>query len=206
MATLVPAPTTLDYAPAKTPLIKKPLLVIGTPRSGTTTCAHLVRLYMGLDVGHEEMGVDGIVYGHWAVPRLLEDPSLELEPIQRQDYQFARVVHLVRHPLATIESLRREMAPQFWTWQELHTGIAMDVEDGEKPDWPEIAAFWCAWYDICEDQSHEGWAIEMLSAHAPGLEEWKNTGMNYPRYFLSYEDLGAWEEQVKERAKDCGYL
>jgi len=192
----------VEYAKAAQPLIQKPLLVICCPRSGSTSCTKLINDHMGLSVGHEEMGVDGIVYCHWAVPRLASAPSLELETIQRQDYEFVRVVHLVRSPLSTIDSLRREMSAHYWTWQELHTGIVMDIEDGDRPTHEQVAAYWCRWYDICEIQSSETWAIETLSAdHKVKM----NAGIREPLP-LWYEDLGSMQEQVEVRARENGYL
>src|SRR5688572_17821987 len=77
---------------------RRDILVTGCPRSGTKYMALLLQAY-GLDVGHEEMGARGISSFSLAVTS--EDGPWGPT---RERYRFARVVHLVREPLATIAS------------------------------------------------------------------------------------------------------
>ena len=65
------------------------ILVLGHPRGGTGFMSSLLT-GCGLDIGHETMGADGI--SDW---RRAPFPNSE----------FKHVIHVIRHPLKTIESM-----------------------------------------------------------------------------------------------------
>jgi hypothetical protein len=96
--------------------IPKRLLVVGSPRSGTMYFTQFLRRF-GMRVSHERMGEDGTVNAGWLAPKLEEDPLIVGRG--RQHYEFEKIIHLVRNPLACIDSLSREMHDVFWRWQRL---------------------------------------------------------------------------------------
>jgi hypothetical protein len=74
--------------------------ILGTPCGGTKYAKEVFRA-AGLDVGHEaDMGEDGLACGFitWAGPVLGRKHRLD-------NYQWEHIVHLVRHPLGTAETL-----------------------------------------------------------------------------------------------------
>lgn len=136
----------IKFTPVVGPLEKKKVLVIGSPKSGTTYMAWLLR-ELGLRVEHERMGEDGTVNAAWLVAKIENDPLFKEEK-GRQHFMFDRVIHLVRHPLATIASLRAMPPWPFLRWQYIWTGI-MFKEPEIPPAWM-LAKLWIWWTDRCE--------------------------------------------------------
>ena len=76
-----------------------PLLITGCARSGTGYASLLFKK-MGLDIGHEEYGADGISSWLFAV----DAENVPWGP-SRKDVKFGKVFHQVRHPLKAIGSI-----------------------------------------------------------------------------------------------------
>lgn len=76
----------------------KNILITGCGRSGTRYVSYLID-QLGLDVGHERMGRDGIASWYMAV-------ASDRSPFgpASADYLFKIILHQVRHPLAVIPS------------------------------------------------------------------------------------------------------
>lgn len=127
---------------------QKRLLVVGCPRSGTKSFSRVL-MFFGLRVEHEQMGEDGLVDSTFTVPRTTRDPA-NFTPDGLWQYRFDRTIQLVRNPLWVIASLCRELYPSWWTWQEIHTGIAIA---GERPTPAEAARYWCWWTDQADKLS-----------------------------------------------------
>lgn len=133
------------------------ILITGHQRSGTGYMAALCQA-MGLDVGHEHPGKDGISSFQYAVDTervIFHSADLHRG---RMCYQFDEMIHVVRHPLHVIASTaftdmngaiewqaeyipvtatdRVRQAVQTWLgWNELiekQTDIRVRVEDAEN--------------------------------------------------------------------------
>lgn len=81
--------------------MSSPLIVTGTPRSGTVYAQAFLQL-MGLNVGHEEWKNDGIVSWTAWCPEEVGDLWRKDMPLHPTE---TRLVHLVRHPLSVLKSL-----------------------------------------------------------------------------------------------------
>jgi hypothetical protein len=182
-----------DFDPVKRAPKSKRLLVVGAPRSGTMFICEMLRRW-GMRICHERMGEDGIVHSAWLAQRLKDD--MVISGTGRQHYEFDRILHLVRHPLRTIESLSHELNPIFWQWQEKHSNIKIeDPEDIEK-----IAAFWVFWVDGCEMLCDNHVRLE----HIGHLGKKVNTATK-PSRDLKMDDLGCMAEEVALRMDNYGY-
>jgi len=179
---------TLSEAP-----IPKRLLVIGSPRSGTRFITNLLNEF-GLRVRHERMGEDGTVNGAWLAMRMKDDPLIQVTG--RQHYEFDKIVHLVRHPLATIQSLSNEMSRVWWDWQKIHSRLTID----DPSDLEQIAAFWVFWTDGCQHLCDTHIRLEDI-CHLG-----RQTGQGVkPRHKISYDDFGVMKQTVLDRMKIYGY-
>ena len=70
-----------------------PILVVGHPRNGTGHASQLLRAW-GLDVGHEEIGRDGI--SAWYA--MLNSTPPACNKVLWEAYQFTIVIHVLRDP------------------------------------------------------------------------------------------------------------
>lgn len=109
-------------------------------------------------------------------------------------HEFDKIVHLVRHPLATIASLAALHRPHFWHWTQVHTGRSYE-RDGPLR---YAAHFWALWNARIRAQlPDELWRLEdRRPAHHIGTSE-------HPA--LAWSDLGDAEEAVRKEAIHYGY-
>ena len=79
---------------------KRKFLVLGHPRSGTGFMANLLSKY-GYEIGHEEMGKDGISSWMFTVDdyQVYVDNSLN-----RENFNFDYIIMNLRHPIDIISS------------------------------------------------------------------------------------------------------
>ena len=87
--------------------IVKKILVIGHPRTGSGYISELLKAY-GLDVGHEEMGEDGIVSWMFSVYDLNNPFYLNKYARSRYFASFENIIMFARDPLTAIPSIIRE--------------------------------------------------------------------------------------------------
>jgi hypothetical protein len=128
------------------------ILVTGCGRSGTLYIARVLQR-LGLDVGHERLGRDGIVSSLWAVTDSKYPPYHQQGPYP----MFNIVLHQVREPLATIGSLTTAQ-PISWDWTCKH----IDVDRG-APVLRRAAEYWLRWNELCEHQAAYTYRIESLN-------------------------------------------
>lgn len=122
--------------------MRTPFLITGSPSSGTRYMAACLSSYgAGLSVAHEMMGKHGMVSGLAAA----DDWYYLGKNVRRtSELGLAAVIEQVRHPLSVIPTLAVAMKPNFWHWQEKHTGIAGDME----PVIRRAALYWLRWQDV----------------------------------------------------------
>lgn len=121
---------------AKQGSVKRHVLVTGTGRSGTTYFSDLLTL-LGLDVGHQRNGKDGcsgaeFSVDHYWYPWFPVYGGGDCANVgeRRSDYDYAHVLHIVRHPLWCIPSLMRNypaINPEFWADNGTMDPKAMDA-------------------------------------------------------------------------------
>jgi len=161
-----------------------------------------------LKVKHERMGEDGTVSSLFCV-----DDFSDLMPYMSSedrhegaysDYAFDKIVHLVRHPLRCITSLRVELPPRFWTWQEPWSEV--EIADRDAPTLEEVARFWLAWTSIV-DRLHPRPSVirlEDVANLAPRLGQ----GKRDPKTpWITWEDLArvGLSDRVREQMQRYGY-
>lgn len=135
----------IEFVKPDGPPEQKKVLVIGSPKSGSTYMAWFLR-ELGLRVEHERMGLDGTVNAAWLMPKIVDDPFL-IDERARQHFIFDRVIHLVRHPLEVLASLQALPPWPFLKWQYLWTGVRFPA--GEAPNLLYLGQFWIWWTDRC---------------------------------------------------------
>ncbi|HKJ89388.1 MAG TPA: hypothetical protein VKA48_12895 [Gammaproteobacteria bacterium] len=89
---------------------RRHVLVTGAPRSGNHTASRYFR-WQGRDVPLLQMGEDGSC--SWLLFRehqVVHRPDWRY-PVRRRDYEFDRVLHLVRDPIKVIRSLSQMLCP-----------------------------------------------------------------------------------------------
>jgi hypothetical protein len=123
-------------------------LVTGAARSGTMYTAKLLEA-LGLDVGHESSGADGIVSWYLAadtdwVPK--GPTSLEVT--------FEHVFHQVRHPLSVIPSMAT-LRPDTWSFVVRHTPCSLG-----DPLLLRCAKFWLSWNEMAEMKAEWRYRVE----------------------------------------------
>lgn len=187
-------PPNLQYETLQIPPIPKRLLVVGAPRSGTHFIAEFLQGF-GMRVAHERMGEDGTVNSSWLAMRAVNDPVIKV--IGRQNYDFEKMLHLVRHPFQCIPSMSLHVTAHFWDWQERHSRLKVDdPEDLEK-----IAAFWVFWTDGC---------THLCGQNVLRLEDIASLGKpagvgKTRREPIKLDDCGAMAEEVAKRMDVYGY-
>jgi hypothetical protein len=138
---------------------RKRLLVTGAGRSGTKyICFVLKRL--GLDVRHERMGDDGIASWCMAV-----DAARAPWGVPRSAYDFAQVVHQVRHPLATISSCTTFKAE---SWRFICEHVECSESDSVLL---RAAKYWLLWNERAEEGATWRLRVEDLPLVFPELCE-----------------------------------
>lgn len=80
---------------------KRELLILGHPRSGTGYMSALYKAN-GLDVGHEVLGLHGT--SNWQFAVRAERYPFDVDGVRRQDVTFKEIIHIIREPLAAINS------------------------------------------------------------------------------------------------------
>ena len=87
--------------------VNKNLLAIGHPRTGSGYTSALLKAY-GLDIGHEEMGDDGIVSWMFTVYDLQNPFYLNKYARSRYFSSFKNIIMFARDPFTAIPSIMRE--------------------------------------------------------------------------------------------------
>jgi hypothetical protein len=133
--------------------IPKRVLITGCGRSGTKYITFVLRR-LGLDVGHERMGDDGIA--SWCMAVNAESVAWG---VSASRYSFEHVLHQVRHPLDAIASIATFKEPS-WRFICAHAPIVAD-----EPVLLRSAKYWYHWNLEAEKIAHWRYAVEQLPEH-----------------------------------------
>jgi len=118
-------------------------LITGCGRSGTKYIVEILKS-IGVEAGHEKPGKDGTVDWHLAISR-------------SPDYDF--ILHQVRHPLRTIESMHSAMGSSWEFICKRVMDIRMDMDILERS-----MAYWYYWNLLAEKNSWLTYRVEDLDA------------------------------------------
>jgi hypothetical protein len=129
---------------------RKHVLVTGCGRSGTKYISFVLRR-LGLDVGHERMGNDGIA--SWCMAVNAESVAWG---VPASHYRFEHVLHQVRHPLEAIASIATFKEPS-WRFIYAHTPIAAN-----EPLLLRSAKYWYHWNLEAEKIAQWRYAVEQF--------------------------------------------
>jgi hypothetical protein len=131
------------------------VLVTGCPRSGTRYITLVLRR-LGLDVGHERIGRDGV--SSWA---LAVDAERTPWGPSWGDVQFDTVLHQVRHPLDVIDSVET-LKPTSWEFVSRHVPLA------PRESFPVRGALlWCHWNRAAERRATLTYRVEAIGEALP---------------------------------------
>jgi hypothetical protein len=137
--------------------VRKKLLVTGCARSGTQFSAVLFD-QLGLGIGHEKMGRDGIASWCMAV-----DAEWVPWGEVRTRFCFEHVFHQVRHPLAVIRS-SLTLKPRSWQFICAHTPC-----DPGDPVIVRAAKYWLYWNLHAEEIATVTFRIESIRSELERL-------------------------------------
>ena len=161
---------------------------------------------LGLDVGHECEGRDGVVSCFFSVDDYWYPWGRHSTRLGQ--WEFDTTIHVVRHPLGVIGSMA---SPPFcdkrawWHWQEKHTGVSWETEPVARS-----AQFWLKWTalsrlqaanEVCIERAREMWPQTLPPLSDEAIP---HAGASAHRE-LGWEDLGEWAEPVAKRAAEYGY-
>ena len=134
---------------------RRRVLVTGCPRSGTRYTTLVLRR-LGLDVGHERIGRDGV--SSWA---LAVDAEQTPWGPSWGDVRFDVVLHQVRHPLDVIDSVET-LRPASWKfvseYAPLDPGQSFPIRG---------ALLWCHWNGAAETRAALTYRVEAIAEALP---------------------------------------
>lgn len=148
------------------------IMITGIGRSGTAYIAKLLRS-VGLDVGHESFGRDGVVSWYWAaylrkqkgLDRLYCRPPLNGMPLLSGTTtlsgglpSFETVLHQVRDPIRSIPSFLTAYEPA-WKWVYANTEISPS-----DPPVKRCCEVWLHWNRMAEGISSWTYRVESLES------------------------------------------
>lgn len=171
------------------------ILITGCPRSGTGYAAKCAQS-IGLDLGHESMGLSGTVDWHKAT--------------LTHGYQI--VIHLVRSPLPCISSIAETISKKSWDYiyKKVQVDFERELRETCKPeDSPLVRAMklWIDWNAICKEKAHYTIKVEDLPKMFPDIPINTNSRSHKDYSFLDLRkaDIGIADRIFHVHAPDYGY-
>lgn len=140
------------------------LLITGHQRSGTGYMAALCRS-MGLDVGHERPGEDGISSFQYAV----DTDTVPFHSVDqnrgRKWYEFDDIIHVVRHPLHVIASTAFTDMNGAIEWQARFIPVTAPPEHRIR----QAVQTWLGWNELIEKQADIRVRVEDAEEELPKI-------------------------------------
>ena len=140
------------------------ILITGHQRSGTGYMAALCQA-MGLDVGHERPGKDGISSFQYAV----ETDRVPFHSVDdnkgRNHYRFDRIIHVVRHPLHVIASTAFTDMNGAIEWQAKFVPVTAPEQHGIR----RAVQTYLGWNELIEEQTAELVRVEDAEKAMPKI-------------------------------------
>lgn len=157
------------------------LLITGHQRSGTGYMAQLCKA-MGMDVGHERPGRDGISSFQYAVDT--ERVCFHSADLHRgrKHYHFDRIIHVVRNPLDAIASTAFTDMNGAIEWQANFVRVSL----GDPPLHQAIQTY-VGWNLLCEEQADDRVRAEDALTELPALLDKTVTGNPPPTNYNGRE-------------------
>ena len=186
------------------------LLLTGCPRSGTGYAARIFQA-QGLDIGHEQVGTDGV--SSWLFAVLDRHYPWHQRGELRQDYNFKVILHQVRDPLKVLASMAVLRRPD-WTFIGRH----LNLPPGSLA---RRISFYLQWTQICDRQAHYRYRVEDFQMEWPhlhrlcgGTAQWTGAAQTAPTHYnrRRHSDL-TWDQilatpggaDVAAKAQTYGY-
>jgi len=133
--------------------IKREILVLSHPRNGTGYAAKALTS-IGMQVGHETMQAGGTSNWQWAV----QADSYPFGDQERDAYEFTRVLHIMREPLAAIASVAfTEFRSESWRREML----GYQIPDRYTPIEAAISSL-LRWHKLCAEQATDRCQTEQM--------------------------------------------
>lgn len=140
------------------------ILITGHQRSGTGYMAALCRS-MGLDVGHERPGEDGISSFQYAV----ETSRVPFHSVDdnrgRNWYRFDEIIHVVRHPMHVIASTAFTDMNGAIEWQAGFVPVTAPEQHGIR----RAVQTWLGWNELIERQTDTRVRVEDAENELPKI-------------------------------------
>jgi|13_taG_2_1085334.scaffolds.fasta_scaffold16921_3 hypothetical protein len=140
------------------------LLITGHQRSGTGYMAALCRS-MGLDVGHERHGEDGISSFQYAV----DTDKVIFHSVDdnrgRKFYKFDEIIHVVRHPLHVIASTAFTDMNGAIEWQAGFIPVTAPKQHNIR----RAVQTWLGWNELVEKQTDVRVRVEDAEEELPKI-------------------------------------
>jgi len=155
------------------------LLVVGSGRSGTLYTSKVFQK-LGFDLGHEKDGEYGICSMYFLAPKVGQYSTGRTREIgdgsSREDFQFERIIHQVRDPLKTIESLASTFTLKVRLWTHDYLQVQLPGTSGKLQAAPRDRQEWAMRYwlraqELAEDLAERTVRVEDLPSIWPGLSQ-----------------------------------
>jgi len=132
-------------------------LIVAPPRSGTTYCSQWLQ-HRGYDVGHEQMGEEGM--SSWLAAIETEESPFGLQPVScHRGYD---IIHVMRDPVKVVSSLEEmliRMQRDVVGFVRKHCPIPSTNPRGQAVE------FFNEWTALCETAANRSVRIEDLDGH-----------------------------------------
>jgi len=163
------------------------MIITGCGRSGTAYTAEVLK-YLGLDVGHERLGKDGIISWPLAVMPLKESVwGPNIMKVLKNYGEETPILHQVRDPIKTISSCRYIKGV---SWRYIEKYIPSNGCKLKK-----AMQYWYYWNKAAEDVSEFTYRVENLKNELPRIFE------AYKMEFF-YKDIDIIRKTINKNRKD----
>lgn len=159
---------------------KHHLLIVGCARSGTAYTAKVLN-ELGLQIGHEKMGRDGIIFWHLT-------PKIARSEKYSKHNQFEHIFHQVRDPLKVISSVYVTEDRNSWSFITKYLP-QIKVQDSHLV---KCAKYWYYWNLEAEKIAEWTYRLEEIDDHWEEFE--KHIGKKLKRANVKVrKDTNTWQ-------------
>lgn len=168
-------------------------------------------MHAGCRALHEANGRDGSV-SCWLAVDDWWHPNMAANGL-RKDFPGSEILHVLRHPLAAIPSMKEFKHPLFWHWQQQHSGVLYEPDSLDF-----YARFWLRWNELIDEQKPfarlrienpgETWPLIAntleIKPEMPAAEI-DPTWVSKKKTEITWDDLGDSADALRKAAREYGY-
>ena len=186
-------------------------LILGHPRCGTGYSSQLFKSY-GIDIGHEQMGQDGISCWQYVIKDDIPKFSKKnLKNKNRNNHNFNKIIHTVRDPMSALPSIYHTETPKganpkHWAYKfmiESHNWRKKKLKLSDDNIFEFVAQSFIKWNKLIEKDTPD-FILKIESPHniityfenELNLKKIKEADTSYNS--RKYDNKFKWEKVTKE--------